>query len=95
MGYWRSRNRSLRMRPTEGSRRSSTSRKVGDKFPWQLSKQFEPLSSKPESNSSTKTGAEKAFGYENRGMQGESSPVAFSRARTNVGLGARSRRRAG
>ena len=60
MGYWKSRNHSLRTRPIEGSRRSSTSRKAGDKFPWQLSKQSEPLLSEPESNSSMKMGAEKA-----------------------------------
>jgi hypothetical protein len=62
----------------EVSRRSSTSRKNGDKFPWVLSKLSAPLCSEPESNSLTKTGAGKAFGFEGRDIQSENSLVAFS-----------------
>ena len=78
MGYWKLRNRSLRMRPTEGSRRSSISRKAGDKFLWRLSKQSEPLWSEPGSYSSMKMGAGRAFGFESRGIQSENSLAAFS-----------------
>ena len=78
MGYWKSRNRSLRARLTEGSRRSSTSRKAGEMFPWEPSKLSEPLWSELGSNSSMKTGAGKASGFESRAVQSENSLAAFS-----------------
>jgi len=65
------------MRPTEGCRQWSISRKAGGKFPLQLSKQSEWLWSEPESNSLMKTGAGKAFGFESRGVQSENSVAAF------------------
>ena len=84
-GLRKSRNRSLRTRPSLGSRRSSTSRKNGGKFRWKLSKQSEPLWSAPGSYSSTKTGAGKALGVESLGFQGENRRGAFSSSVGGVG----------
>jgi len=78
VGYWKSRNCSLRTRPTSGCRRLSTSKRTGDRFPRELWKQSEPPWSEPESNSSTKTEAGKAFGFESHGIPSENSLTAFS-----------------
>jgi hypothetical protein len=67
----------LRTRPIEGFQRLSTSKKSGDKFRWVLSKQSAPPSSERESNSLTKTGAGKVFGFESRGVQGENSFAVY------------------